>query len=278
MKDLINNNLQETMDLIPNSIVKEAMAYSLLGDGKRLRSQLLLSLLKDFEVDVTKGLPFASSLEMIHTYSLVHDDLPAMDDDDYRRHRLTNHKVYGEGMAILAGDALLTYSFQNCLQSSLSDGIVLTCIEILSRNAGIYGMILGQELDIDNQMKTLDDLIVSYEHKTGKLFAAAFEMAVVIAGKKDKQELASTLGHKLGVLFQVQDDLLEYTKSFEEIGKDVKSDVLEEKVTVVTLLGLDEAINYKEKLVQSFYDDLELLGGTGNTVKNLIDEIVKRNY
>lgn len=278
MKDLINQNLQQTMDLIPNSIVKEAMSYSLLGGGKRLRSQLLLSLLQDYGIELEKGLPFASSLEMIHTYSLVHDDLPSMDNDDYRRHRLTNHKVYGEGMAILAGDALLTYAFQNCLQSSLPDATVLSCVEILSRNAGVYGMVLGQELDIDNKMKTLDDLIISYEHKTGKLFSAAFEMAVVIANKNDKQELASNLGLKLGVLFQVQDDLLEYTKSFEEIGKDVKSDVSEDKVTVVTLLGLEEASRYKDKLVQSFYDDLELLGHTGDSLKTLIEEIVKRDY
>ena len=278
MKEIINKALKESLVFLPDSVVKESMEYSLLNGGKRLRSQVLLSILKDYNVDIDSGLPFACSLEMIHTYSLVHDDLPAMDDDDYRRHRLTNHKVYGEATAILAGDALLTYAFENACRSSLKAETVLACIEVLARNSGADGMILGQELDIDNQMKNLDDLLISYEYKTGRLFSIAFETAVLIAEKQEKQSLAASLGIKLGVLFQVQDDLLEYTHTFEEIGKDTSSDQNEDKVTVVTLLGIEEANNLKDKLVTEFYADLKLLELEGNNLLNIINEIVDRQY
>lgn len=278
MKEIINKALKESLVFLPESLVKESMEYSLLNGGKRLRSQVLLSILKDYNVDINSGLPFACSLEMIHTYSLVHDDLPAMDDDDYRRHKLTNHKVYGEATAILAGDALLTYAFENACRSSLKAETVLACIEVLARNSGADGMILGQELDIDNQMKNLDDLLISYEYKTGRLFSIAFETAVLIADKQEKQSLAASLGIKLGVLFQVQDDLLEYTHTFEEIGKDTSSDQNEDKVTVVTLLGIEEANNLKDKLVTEFYADLKLLELEGNNLLNIINEIVDRQY
>ena len=278
MKEIINKALKESLVFLPESLVKESMEYSLLNGGKRLRSQVLLSILKDYNVDINSGLPFACSLEMIHTYSLVHDDLPAMDDDDYRRHRLTNHKVYGEATAILAGDALLTYAFENACRSSLKAETVLACIEVLARNSGADGMILGQELDIDNQMKNLDDLLISYEYKTGRLFSIAFETAALIAEKQEKQSLAASLGIKLGVLFQVQDDLLEYTHTFEEIGKDTSSDQNEDKVTVVTLLGIEEANNLKDKLVTEFYADLKLLELEGNNLLNIINEIVDRQY
>lgn len=278
MKKLIDSALLESLDSIPKSLIKEAMEYSLMGSGKRLRPQILLAILEDYGLDYKKGLPMALSLEMVHTYSLVHDDLPAMDNDDYRRHRLTNHKVYGEGNAILAGDALLTFAFQNILRSSLDNEIILLCTEVLARNAGVEGMIYGQELDIENKMETLDDLIIAYEYKTGRLFSAAFEMAVLVANQKDQQKLARNLGNSLGVLFQVQDDLLEYTENFETLGKSAKSDVDGDKITVVTLLGLNQAVDYKNKLVNEFYDNLSLLNLKGNSLKNIIDQLVKRDY
>lgn len=278
MKKVIEQEIKETLIRIKDSKVKESMEYSLNSGGKRLRPMILLSLLKDFKVDYNLGLPFAISLEMIHTYSLVHDDLPAMDDDDYRRHRLTNHKVFGEDVAILTGDALLTYAFENTLQSTLSPEDILLCINILSKSAGIEGMIYGQELDITNKMENLNDLIVSYQYKTGKLFAAAFELAMVISDNKQHLSLARTLGHNLGVLFQVQDDLLEYTQSFEEIGKNTDSDVEKDKVTIVSLLGIDEAFKYKEQLVKEFYDDLSLLHLESSHLKEIIDSLVNRNY
>lgn len=275
---IIDEALIESLSYLKNSILKEAMEYSLMSGGKRLRPRILLAIIKDYNLDYKKGLPMACSLEMVHTYSLVHDDLPAMDDDDYRRHRLTNHKVYGEANAILTGDALLTHAFHNILRSSLDKETILLCTEVLARNAGLEGMIYGQELDIENKMKTLDDLIIAYEYKTGRLFASAFEMAVIIAGEIESQDLARNLGNSLGVLFQVQDDLLEYTESFETIGKSTKSDQDAEKVSVVTLLGLDKAVDYKEMLIQEFYENLELLNLSGSSLKNIIDQLVKRAY
>lgn len=277
MNKIIDQAILESLDKIHNCILKESMEYSLMGGGKRLRPNILLSIVKDYGLDYKKALPMAVSLEMVHTYSLVHDDLPAMDDDDYRRHRLTNHKVYGEANAILTGDALLTYAFQNILKSSLDNDKILLSTEVLARNAGVEGMIYGQELDIENKMETLDDLVIAYEYKTGRLFAAAFEMAVIVAGQEKHQNLARNLGNSLGVLFQVQDDLLEYTESFETIGKSSKSDMDRDKVTVVTLLGLDKAVDYKDKLIHDFYEDLTLLNLSGNALKDIIDQLVKRD-
>lgn len=278
MKKIIEEELLDSLSFVQKGKIREAMEYSLMGGGKRLRPHILLAILKDYNLDYKKGLPMAVSLEMVHTYSLVHDDLPAMDNDDYRRHRLTNHKVFGEANAILAGDGLLTYAFQNMLRSSLDNDSLLLCLEVLARNAGVDGMIYGQELDIENKMKSLDDLVIAYEYKTGRLFAAAFEMAVIIAKKTQHQKLASQLGNSLGVLFQVQDDLLEYTQSFETLGKSNQSDQDEDKVTVVTLLGLDKAFDYQNKLIADFYADLDLLELSGTTLKDIIDNIVKRDY
>ena len=275
---LIDEALLESLSYLKNSVIKESMEYSLMSGGKRLRPRILLAILEDYNLDFKKGMPMACSLEMIHTYSLVHDDLPAMDDDDYRRHRLTNHKVYGEANAILAGDALLTHAFHNILRSSLDNETILLCTEVLARNAGLEGMIYGQELDIENKMKTLDDLIIAYEYKTGRLFASAFEMAVIIAKELESQNLARHLGNSLGVLFQVQDDLLEYTESFETIGKSTKSDQDANKVSVVTLLGLDKAIDYKDKLINEFYENLELLNLSGSSLKDIIKQLVKREF
>ena len=278
MNKIIDQALIENLSYLKDSVLKDAMEYSLMGGGKRLRPQILLAILKDYNCDYKKGLPMACALEMIHTYSLVHDDLPAMDNDDYRRHRLTNHKVFGEANAILAGDGLLTHAFQTILRSSLDNETILLCTEVLARNAGLEGMIYGQELDIENKMETLDDLIIAYEYKTGRLFDSAFEMAVIVAGKLESQDLARNLWNSLGVLFQVQDDLLEYTESFETIGKSTKSDQDADKVSVVTILGLDKAVDYKEKLIKEFYDNLELLDLTGTSLKEIIDQLVKRDY
>lgn len=275
---IIDQALIENLSYLKNSVLKDAMKYSLMGGGKRLRPQILLAILEDYNCDYKKGLPMACALEMVHTYSLVHDDLPAMDNDDYRRHRLTNHKVFGEANAILAGDGLLTHAFQTILRSSLDNETILLCTEVLARNAGLEGMIYGQELDIENKMETLDDLIIAYEYKTGRLFSSAFEMGVIVAGKLEVQDLARNLGNSLGVLFQVQDDLLEYTESFETIGKSTKSDQDADKVSVVTILGLDKAVDYKEKLIKEFYENLDLLDLTGTSLKEIIDQLVKRDY
>lgn len=270
--------LKENLESLKDSSVKTSMAYSLLAQGKRLRPRLLLALLFDLSDQYEPGLYPAIALEMIHNYSLVHDDLPAMDDDDYRRHRLTNHKVYGEAIAILAGDGLLTYAFETVCKTNTDARKIVDCVNVLAKTAGAEGMILGQELDIENKMTDLDSLFASYHYKTGQLFSAAFEMAVILADQKAYLPQAQHLGSQLGIYFQVQDDLLEHTQSFETIGKKVDSDLKEEKVTVVTLLGLEKAQALSKELEMNMIETLQAMPTKNNATLTLIDEIVSRTF
>ncbi|QIK86183.1 polyprenyl synthetase family protein [Erysipelothrix sp. HDW6B] len=278
MNLMIESRLRELVQEYGNTTVQDAMSYSLLSGGKRVRPRLLLSLLADYGVDLYQGLNQACALEMIHTYSLVHDDLPAMDNDDFRRFKPTNHKVYGEGMAILAGDGLLTAAFTTLAKAdTVSAAIQMKTVEILARNAGAHGMILGQELDIVDNIDSVEALIQCYEMKTGCLFAAALEMAVVIAGKDDLQDTARTLGLKLGVAFQYQDDILEVTKTSDEIGKSHLSDGEREKSTIVTLLGLKRAQNATEGLFKEIKVLLDRLDLNGTELQKLIEEMIARD-
>ncbi|WP_323615610.1 farnesyl diphosphate synthase [Erysipelothrix rhusiopathiae] len=273
----IDARLDAILEYYPKtSVVREAMTYSLMSGGKRLRPRLLLAMLEDFGCDYKLGLNPACALEMVHTYSLVHDDLPAMDDDDLRRFKPTNHKVFGEGVAILAGDALLTGAFTALSQSSLDSDVVGKCLEILARNAGNNGMILGQELDIDDHIDHIDDLVACYNLKTGCLFAGAFEMAAVISGKDSYQKLAHDLGLTLGVAFQFQDDLLEVTKTSEQIGKSNQSDADRDKTTVVSLLGVEQARTLTESYFSNIKDLLKQMNIENGNLKQIIDEMMSR--
>ncbi len=275
---MIESRLRELVQEYGNTTVQDAMSYSLLSGGKRVRPRLLLSLLADYGIDLDRGLNQACALEMVHTYSLVHDDLPAMDNDDFRRFKPTNHKVYGEGMAILAGDGLLTAAFTTLAKAdTVSATVQMKTVEILARNAGAHGMILGQELDIVDNIDSVEALIQCYEMKTGCLFAAALEMAAVIAGKDDLQDTARTLGLKLGVAFQYQDDILEVTKTSDEIGKSHLSDGEREKSTIVTLLGLKRAQNATEGLFKEIKVLLDRLDLNGTELQKLIEEMIARD-
>ncbi len=275
---MIESRLRELVQEYGNTTVQDAMSYSLLSGGKRVRPRLLLSLLADYGIDLDHGLNQACALEMVHTYSLVHDDLPAMDNDDFRRFKPTNHKVYGEGMAILAGDGLLTAAFTTLAKADTVSAMVqMKTVEILARNAGAHGMILGQELDIVDNIDSVEALIQCYEMKTGCLFAAALEMAAVIAGKDDLQDTARTLGLKLGVAFQYQDDILEVTKTSDEIGKSHLSDGEREKSTIVTLLGLKRAQNATEGLFKEIKVLLDRLDLNGTELQKLIEEMIARD-
>lgn len=275
---MIESRLRELVQEYGNTTVQDAMSYSLLSGGKRVRPRLLLSLLADYGIDLDHGLNQACALEMVHTYSLVHDDLPAMDNDDFRRFKPTNHKVYGEGMAILAGDGLLTAAFTTLAKAdTVSATIQMKTVEILARNAGAHGMILGQELDIVDNIDSVEALIQCYEMKTGCLFAAALEMAAVIAEKDHLQDTARTLGLKLGVAFQYQDDILEVTKTSDEIGKSHLSDGEREKSTIVTLLGLKRAQNATEGLFKEIKVLLDRLDLNGSELQKLIEEMIARD-
>ena len=229
--------------------LKEAMTYSLKAGGKRLRPILLLAVLKGYNKPLLHGYDTASALEMIHTYSLIHDDLPAMDDDNLRRGKPTNHKVYGEAMAILAGDGLLTYSFQ--LISSLSHLNSDTKVELIQRISqaiGPEGMVGGQVADMQGEGKPLsvEELQEIHLHKTGDLLSVAVEAGAIIAevSEKDRVALRSFAAH-LGIAFQIKDDLLDVEGDEKSLGKPVGSDEANNKSTYPRLLGIEGA---KEKL------------------------------
>lgn len=258
------------------SKVSESIAYSLLSGGKRLRPCMLLSFLSDLGGNIEDGLSAACALEMIHTYSLVHDDLPAMDDDDYRRFKPTNHKVFGEGMAILAGDGLLTQAFDTLSNSNLDNSHKVSCIQVLAHCAGTHGMILGQEIDTLDTIDSIESLDECYYLKTGKLFAAALEMACIIANRNDLRDTAHSVGLKLGLAFQYQDDLLEVKEEFQTIGKSNSSDKERDKHTVVSLLGLHEAEKRTRILYQELNETLLSMGLKSNLLLELIESITGR--
>ena len=226
--------------------LREAVLYSIHAGGKRIRPYLLLEVLEALKVPITLAhAQVAAALEMIHTGSLIHDDLPAMDDDDYRRGRLTNHKKFGEALAILAGDALFLDPYALIAQTDLSSQTKVDLITSLSLASGSTGMVAGQVLDMEGEGKhlNLEELQTIHANKTGKLLAFPFQAAGIISGIDARlQEDLKSIGELIGLAFQVRDDILDVTASFEEIGKTPQKDLQAEKSTYPALLGLDEAI------------------------------------
>lgn len=222
--------------------LQEAMEYSLLAGGKRIRPILTLETCRLCGGEMESALPFACAVEMIHTYSLIHDDLPAMDNDDLRRGRPTNHIVYGEATAILAGDALLTAAFGQLTQARLPADRIVAAVECLSHAAGSAGMVGGQALDMAGEGRALNrrELELLQSLKTGALIAAAVELGCIAAGGSDEQRThVRDYAQALGRAFQIRDDMLDVISSFEELGKPVGSDQVNEKSTFVTALGLE---------------------------------------
>ena len=235
-------NLPVSSDLIT------AILYSVDSGGKRIRPLIFLDLLEGFGLELTPShFDVAASLEMIHTGSLIHDDLPAMDDDDYRRGRFTNHKKFGEAMAILAGDALFLDPYALIAQADLPSQIKVDLIANLSLASGSLGMVAGQVLDMEgeHQHLSLEELQTIHANKTGKLLAYPFQAAAIIAElAPEMQAKLKTIGELIGLAFQVRDDVLDVTASFEEIGKTPQKDLQAEKSTYPALLGLEEAISF----------------------------------
>ena len=220
----------------------ESMRYSLLAGGKRIRPVLALAFCDALGGDTEKALPAACALEMIHTYSLIHDDLPCMDDDVLRRGKPTNHVVYGECTATLAGDALQSLAFETLASAPLESGCIVRCLKILSEAAGYRGMCQGQFLDMEGEGKSLTAEELSHINnlKTGALLSAACSMGAAAAGADEKQlEAAGTFGSLLGLAFQIRDDVLDVISTDAELGKSVGSDVQEHKNTYMALLGME---------------------------------------
>ena len=235
----------------PQSQLFEAMEYSLLAGGKRLRPVFAFEFCRLCGGDWPKAAPFAAAIEMSHTYSLIHDDLPSMDNDDFRRGRPTNHKVYGEAMAILAGDALLTDAFTVASCADLEPKAVLTAIQILAECAGSLGMVGGQVLDIrsEDRLLTEQEVLDIQRRKTGCLISAACAMGAVAGGATEEQyDAACQFAAGLGLAFQIRDDMLDVIGTQEEMGKGVGTD--ETKNTFVRLYGLEKC----EELVQKYTD------------------------
>ncbi|MDJ0652267.1 MAG: polyprenyl synthetase family protein [Simkaniaceae bacterium] len=224
----------------PQSLLYEAARYSLLLPGKRLRPLLLLKVLEDYGIPIEKGLDAAAAIEMVHTYSLIHDDLPCMDDDDLRRGKPSLHKIYGEGQAVLAGDFLLTYAFEVLAKSSLPREI----ITIIAKAAGSKGMIGGQVVDLlsEETKPDWDTLLFMYLGKTAALFSAALECGAVISGTSYSEQTAfRNTGKYFGLAFQIHDDILDVTSDEKTLGKPVFSDAKNKKSTCLSLFGLEKA-------------------------------------
>jgi geranylgeranyl diphosphate synthase type II len=235
----------------PQKDLFEAMEYSLLAGGKRLRSTLVFEFCRICGEDWHKALPFGAAIEMIHTYSLIHDDLPCMDDDDFRRGKPTNHKVYGEAMAVLAGDALLTDAFCVASTAQLPAEAVLQAIQVLSECAGSLGMVGGQTLDIqsENRLLTEQEVLDIQTRKTGALIRAACAMGAIAGGATEEQfDAACQYAAGLGLAFQIRDDMLDVIGSADQLGKSIGTD--QNKNTFVRLYGLEKC----EKLVEKYTD------------------------
>ena len=234
--------------------VVEAMRYSLSNGGKRIRPVLCLEFAHACSADRYDALDFACAVEYIHTYSLIHDDLPCMDDDDMRRGKPSCHKKFGEATALLAGDALLTHAFQIIAGSQLDDSKIAAACGLLAQNAGACGMVGGQELDLryESVSADLNQIITVHRLKTGALISAACILGCIAAGADDaKISAASAFAYDLGVAFQIKDDILDVTSTTEQLGKPVGSDQENNKATYVSLRGLEQAQQDVEKLTQA---------------------------
>lgn len=284
-KKLVEEALYSYMNSVEApEVLLESMNYSLKAGGKRLRPLLVLATLKSFGKQEELGIPVACAVEMIHTYSLVHDDLPSMDDDDFRRGKPTNHKVFGEAMAILAGDALLTHSFE-VMEDLLNHGVdpikVVTLMKELAKASGPRGMVGGQVADMEGEgaQLSLQDLEYIHRNKTGKLLGFSI-VAGAILGDATEEQIAKLelFADHLGLAFQIRDDILDIEGDATKIGKPVGSDTLNEKVTYPSLLTMNGA---KEKLEYHIKEAKHILGEIpleSDLLVQLCDLIAKRDH
>ncbi len=275
--DLINDSL---MQYLPKSddVVSQAMRYSVENGGKRVRPSLLLAFCELCSGDVKKALPLACALEMIHTYSLIHDDLPCMDDDDMRRGKPSCHVVYGYEYALLAGDALLTLAFETAVKADLPADVILSATKVLAKAAGWAGMVGGQVMDLQNEGKqvSLKEIEKTDNLKTGELIRAACVMGCIAAGAEDKISFAEIFAHNIGLSFQIVDDILDVTSDTQTLGKPVGSDNENEKCTYVSLLGIEESRKKVSKLTAEAKEALKNFEGDISYLSAFADNMETR--
>ena len=291
-KEEQNQKIQEIEQIIAKylpkaegyqKIIMEAMEYSITAGGKRIRPMLMKETFQLFGGQGEVVEPFMAALEMIHTYSLVHDDLPAMDNDEYRRGKKTTHVVYGEGMGILAGDALLNYAFETAIKAfeiapdkSIQIGKAL---KVLAEKAGIYGMIGGQVVDVNASGQKIDEEVLDFifRLKTGALIESAMMIGAILAGADDADvEKIGKIALDVGVAFQIQDDVLDVISTAEELGKPIGSDEKNDKTTYVTLKGLEQAKADVERISQEALDLLDSFSSENTYLTQLIQSLIHR--
>lgn len=265
-------------------IIMEAMSYSLMAGGKRLRPMLMQETFRLFGGESEALYPFMAAIEMIHTYSLVHDDLPAMDNDEYRRGRKTTHVVYGEDMGILAGDALLNYAFETAFKAFTSEPedslLIGRALKVLGEKAGIYGMIGGQVIDVKETGHAVsrDVLDTIYELKTSALIESSMMIGAILGGASEEEvKKVEQIAGNVGLAFQIQDDILDVTSTEEVLGKPIHSDERNEKTTYVTLLGLEEAKQVVEEKSHEAVDILRQLPGENPYLEQLLLQLIHRD-
>ena len=261
-----------------------AMNYSVLSGGKRLRPMLMEETYRLFGGKGREIEPFMAAIEMIHTYSLVHDDLPAMDNDEYRRGRKTTHVVYGEAMAILAGDGLLNYAFETAMKSFTMEGDLekkARALSVLAQKAGIYGMIGGQTADIEAEdlgdQVTTEHLMFIHAHKTSALIEAAMMTGAILAGAS-QEEIAQIekAAYEIGIAFQIQDDILDVTSTLEMLGKPIGSDAKNHKTTYVTLKELEESRKEQQELSLHAIETIRSIGYSNDFLMELVTSLITR--
>ena len=263
----------------------QAMNYSILAGGKRLRPMLILETLRLFGGEEKLAYPFMAAMEMIHTHSLVHDDLPALDNDDYRRGRLTTHKVYGEAMGVLSGVALLNYAYEVMLtafdKADTPDcqAHVIQALKVMSHKTGLYGMLGGQSVDVENDGKPMSREMIDYiyENKTSALIEASVMTGAILGGATEEEiVIVEKAAKNIGLAFQIQDDILDVTSTKEVLGKPTHSDEKNEKTTYVTLMGTAEAGRMVEELSDQAVSLLHQLSGENEFLEQLLLQLIHR--
>lgn len=283
----INNVLEKFLPAEEGQqrIIFEAMNYSVRAGGKRLRPMLMEETYHMFGGSSAVIEPFMAAIEMIHTYSLVHDDLPAMDNDEYRRGKKTTHAVYGEAMGILAGDALLNLAYETAAKAfdmEVTDARVARAFTVLVKKAGVYGMVGGQVVDVESEKSddcpiTREKLDFIYRLKTGALIESSMMIGAILAGaSSDEVSRVEQIAAKLGLAFQIQDDVLDVTSTLEVLGKPVGSDEKNNKATYVTFEGLDKAVSDVERISKEAEEQLDDLGYDDAFLKELFEYLIHR--
>ena len=275
--DKINCRLLQIVDNFQDSIVKEAISYSLMAGGKRIRPIMMLQVINSYGLNYHDYLDAACAIEMIHTYSLIHDDLPGMDNDDLRRGKPTCHKQFDEATAILAGDGLLNEAVNVILKTDYNNDLKISLLKILYQASGVNGMILGQVLDMEfeNKEANRQQLDLIHHHKTGDLISAAMKMGALIGNPNDVL-IWKEIGYKIGLAFQIQDDILDVNGNSEILGKKVGSDLENHKSTYVSLIGIDKSQTIVDQYFKEATELLNKLDVNHELILEIMEKLKKR--